>query len=135
VRSAVAGPHLGAVCDGRASRGQGDALLNLFYPDHDAFWLGLLPGVPAVLAFLCSGRRQRSRGCGGASLAADLAQIALLCWQPCSGWRRTAHGLAIALVVADIVALLWLLTNPVFAPVFARERLTALFADVHSNKR
>jgi len=41
-----------------ASRGQGDTLLNLFYPDHDAFWLGLLPGVPAVLAFLCSGRRQ-----------------------------------------------------------------------------
>ena len=29
-----------------ASRGQGDTLLNLFYPDHDAFWLGLLPGVP-----------------------------------------------------------------------------------------
>ena len=40
-----------------ASRGQGDTLLNLFYPDHDAFWLGLLPGVPAVVAFLCSGRR------------------------------------------------------------------------------
>jgi hypothetical protein len=38
-----------------ASRQQGDALLNLFYPDHDAFWLGLLPGVPAVLAFLVAG--------------------------------------------------------------------------------
>ncbi len=34
-----------------ASRGQGDTLLNLFYPDHDAFWIGLLPGIPAVLAF------------------------------------------------------------------------------------
>jgi hypothetical protein len=26
-----------------ASRQQGDAILNLFYPDHDRFWLGLLP--------------------------------------------------------------------------------------------
>ena len=42
-----------------ASRQQGDALLNLFYPDHDNFWLGLLPGIPAVLAFLISGHRQR----------------------------------------------------------------------------
>ena len=40
-----------------ASRDQGDALLNLFYPDHSLFWIGLLPGVPAVLAFLLSGRR------------------------------------------------------------------------------
>ncbi len=34
-----------------ASREQGTALLNLFYPDHDNFWLGLIPGIPAVLAF------------------------------------------------------------------------------------
>lgn len=40
-----------------ASREQGTALLNLFYPDHDNFWLGLIPGIPAVLAFLLSGRR------------------------------------------------------------------------------
>lgn len=42
-----------------ASRQQGDVLLNLFYPDHDNFWLGLLPGIPAVLAFIVSGQRQR----------------------------------------------------------------------------
>lgn len=55
-----------------ASRGQGDTLLNLFYPDHDAFWLGLLPGVPAVVAFLCSGRRHMiPRLWGGASRVAD----------------------------------------------------------------
>ena len=30
-----------------ASREQGTALLNLFYPDHDNFWLGLIPGIPA----------------------------------------------------------------------------------------
>lgn len=40
-----------------ASREQGTALLNLFYPDHDNFWLGLIHGIPAVLAFLLSGRR------------------------------------------------------------------------------
>lgn len=39
-----------------SSREQDNTLLNLFYPDHDAFWLGLLPGVPAVLAFLLSRR-------------------------------------------------------------------------------
>lgn len=38
-----------------ASREQGTVLLNLFYPDHDNFWLGLIPGIPAVLAFLLSG--------------------------------------------------------------------------------
>lgn len=48
-----------------ASRQQGDAILNLFYPDHERFWLGLLPGVPAVLAFLLSGYRQRLPRLGG----------------------------------------------------------------------
>ena len=35
-----------------ASRGQGDTLLKLFYPDHDAFWLGLLPGRTGGGGFL-----------------------------------------------------------------------------------
>ena len=42
-----------------ASRQQGAALLALFYPDSEAFWVGLLPGIPAVIAFLLSGRRGR----------------------------------------------------------------------------
>lgn len=41
-----------------------DALLNLFYPDHDNFWLGCIPGIPAVLAFIISGHRQRFPGSG-----------------------------------------------------------------------
>ncbi|EAP5710840.1 DUF2919 domain-containing protein, partial [Salmonella enterica] len=45
-----------------SSRGQGNTLLNFFYPDHDNFWLGLLPGVPAVVAFLLSGRREAFPG-------------------------------------------------------------------------
>ena len=48
-----------------ASRQQGDAILNLFYPDHDRFWLGLLPGVPAVLAFLLAAIVSACRACGG----------------------------------------------------------------------
>ncbi|WP_411899835.1 DUF2919 domain-containing protein, partial [Salmonella enterica] len=45
-----------------SSRGQGNTLLNFFYPDHDNFWLVLLPGVPAVVAFLLSGRREAVPG-------------------------------------------------------------------------
>lgn len=40
-----------------ASRGQGEALLGLFYPDRQSFWLGLAAGMPAMLTFLLSGRR------------------------------------------------------------------------------
>ncbi|MEV8763181.1 DUF2919 domain-containing protein [Klebsiella pneumoniae] len=79
-----------------ASRQQGDAILNLFYPDHERFWLGLLPGVPAVLAFLLSGYRQR------------LPRL----WQPMlwlSG--ESPSSLTIALLVADGYALWWLLTS------------------------
>ena len=97
-----------------ASRGQGDTLLNLFYPDHDAFWLGLLPGVPAVVAFLCSGRRHAiPRFWGALRWLLVLAQVALLFWQPVLWWYgEPLTDTGVALVVADIVALLWLLTNP-----------------------
>ncbi|MCG5126678.1 DUF2919 domain-containing protein [Enterobacter mori] len=97
-----------------ASRGQGDTLLNLFYPDHDAFWMGLLPGIPAVLAFLVSGRRHLlPRFWGALRWLLILAQIALLFWQPVLWWYgEPPTGIGIVLVVADIVALLWLLTNP-----------------------
>lgn len=40
-----------------ASREQGAAILNIFYPDSTLFLLSLIPGIPAVLAFLLSGRR------------------------------------------------------------------------------
>lgn len=114
MRSAASGPHLGAVCNGRRVARAGDTLLTLFYPDHDAFWLGLLPGVPAVVAFLCSGRRhvipRLWRALRGLLI---LAQIALLFWQPVLWWYgEPLTGIGVALVVADIVALLWLLTNP-----------------------
>lgn len=107
-----------------SSREQGNTLLNLFYPDHDAFWLGLLPGVPAVLAFLLSGRRfafpviwRRLRG------LLILAQLVLLCWQPVM-WLTgdPLNGVGLALLVADIVALIWLLTNQRLRACFSLEK-------------
>ena len=96
-----------------ASREQGTALLNLFYPDHDNFWLGLIPGIPAVLAFLLSGRRATfPRTWRVLYFLLLLAQVVLLCWQP---WLwlngESVSGIGLALVVAALVALIWLLTN------------------------
>ncbi|XNM56897.1 DUF2919 family protein [Escherichia coli] len=107
-----------------ASREQGTALLNLFYPDHDNFWLGF-----------------RSRYSGGAGIFAGgwrasfpriwhvlyflllLAQVVLLCWQP---WLwlngESVSGIGLALVVADIVALIWLLTNRRLRACFNEEK-------------
>ncbi len=42
-----------------ASRQQGSDLLALFYPDSQAFWLGLALGVPAAAGLLLTGYRQR----------------------------------------------------------------------------
>ncbi|HDR2753400.1 TPA: DUF2919 domain-containing protein [Enterobacter asburiae] len=107
-----------------ASRGQGDTLLTFFYPDHDAFWLGLLPGVPAVVAFLCSGRRHLiPRIWQALRWLLIVAQIALLCWQPVLWlYGEPLTGLGIGLLVADIVALIWLLTNPRLRACFTPEK-------------
>lgn len=96
-----------------ASRQQGDTLLNLFYPDHDNFWLGLLPGVPAVVAFLVSGRRfQLPRFWSLMRWALIVAQTALLFWQPVL-WLQgePLSGMGLALVILDGFALWWLLAN------------------------
>jgi Protein of unknown function (DUF2919) len=96
-----------------ASRQQGDTLLNLFYPDHDNFWLGLLPGVPAVVAFLLSGRRhQLPRLWALMRGLLILAQLALLIWQPLLWWQgEPLSGIGLALVIVDGFALWWLLSN------------------------
>lgn len=106
-----------------ASRDQGDALLNLFYPDHSLFWIGLLPGVPAVLAFLLSGRRHvYPRAWRLLHPVLVVAQLILLFWQPwlwLSG--EAVSGVGVSLLVFDIYALWWLLSN---------RRLRACFRDV-----
>ncbi len=96
-----------------ASRQQGEALLNLFYPDRDAFWLGLIPGIPAVLAFLISGRRRQFPHLWQRwHWVLIAAQLMILLWQ-IMGILQTDRpgGIALALLVADGVALVWLLTH------------------------
>jgi len=103
-----------------ASRDQGNAILSWFYPDHDHFWLGLLPGLPAALAFLLSGRRHlwpilwpRLRG------VLVVTQLLLLVWQ-CSGLAdEEISGITIALLIMDILALWWLATNRRLRDYFA----------------
>lgn len=106
-----------------ASREQGGALLGLFYPDHDNFWLGLLPGVPAVLTFLMSGRRQHfPRLWRALRPLLIIAQCVLLVWQPWL-WLQgePLSGIGLSLVLIDLFALWWLMTHP---------RLRACFQEI-----
>lgn len=111
-----------------ASRQQGDAILNLFYPDHDRFWLGLLPGVPAVLAFLLSGYRQRlPRAWRAMRWLLVLSQLLLLLWQPMlwlSG--ESPSSLTIGLWLCPVVAVNQPSPGRLFSP---DHLLRALFAD------
>lgn len=96
-----------------ASRQQGDTLLTLFYPDHDNFWLGLLPGLPAVVAFLLSGRRQHyPRLWFWLRSVLILAQAVLCLWQPLL-WLRgeSVTGPGLSFLVMDIFALWWLISH------------------------
>lgn len=107
-----------------SSREQGNTLLNLFYPDHDNFWLGLLPGVPAVLAFLLSGRRHAFPALWRMFyVVLILAQASLLGWQLWL-WLQgePLNGVSLALAVADLVALIWLLTHRRLRACFAIEK-------------
>lgn len=106
-----------------ASREQGGALLGLFYPDHDNFWLSLVPGLPAVLAFLMSGRRQHFPRLWRALYPLLLiAQCGLLLWQPWLWLQGEAvSGVSLSLLVVDLFALWWLLVNP---------RLRACFREI-----
>ncbi len=97
-----------------ASRQQGAALLALFYPDSEAFWVGLLPGIPAVIAFLLSGRRGRWPNLWSAWRGVLIAaQCGILLWQISMVVTGEAlSGVTLALLIFDITALVWLLTNP-----------------------
>lgn len=115
----------GAVHYGGASRQQGDVLLNLFYPDHDNFWLGLLPGIPAVLAFIVSGQRQRfPRLWPLMRWLLVLSQTLLLLWQPLlwlSG--ESPSMLTIGLLIADLYAFWWLLASRRLKACFQEDRV------------
>ncbi len=117
---------MGAISDGTgASRQQGDALLNLFYPDHDNFWLGLLPGIPAVLAFIISGHRQRfPRLWPMMRWLLVLSQLLLLVWQPLL-WMsgESPSAVTIGLLAADLYALWWLLSSRRLKACFREEQV------------
>ncbi len=107
-----------------ASRQQGDALLGLFYPDRDNFWLGLLPGVPAALAFVISGRRHLwPRLWAAWRWVLIAAQVAVLVWQIVVIWRGEAlTGMTLALLTGDVFALWWLCTSRRLRDYFAPQR-------------
>ncbi|EKM6456469.1 DUF2919 domain-containing protein [Cronobacter dublinensis] len=94
-----------------ASRGQGEALLGLFYPDRQGFWMGLAAGIPAMLTFLLSGRRHdRPRLWRYARYVLMLTQALMLASQALLLWRDAPGGIALALLALDAWAL-WLLAS------------------------
>ncbi|MCA1922538.1 DUF2919 domain-containing protein [Buttiauxella noackiae] len=96
-----------------ASRQQGDAILGVFYPDRDNFWFGLLPGVPAALAFMISGRRHLyPRVWAAVRWVLIAAQLVLLTWQLLLLWQgEDLTGVTLLLLLADLFALWWLATS------------------------
>ncbi|WP_426712811.1 DUF2919 domain-containing protein [Cronobacter muytjensii] len=94
-----------------ASRGQGEALLALFYPDRQSFWMGLAAGMPAMLTFLLSGRRHDyPRLWRYARYVLMLTQALMLISQALLLWRDAPGGIALALLALDAWAL-WLLAS------------------------
>lgn len=97
-----------------ASRDQGTGLLQLFYPDTQRFWYGMLLGLPAALAFLICGRRQhwpRLWRCWRWVLALSL--VAALLGALHSLWQQGANEplLDSLLALSDALALGYLLLN------------------------
>lgn len=103
-----------------ASREQGEAILASFYPDSDYFWLGLLPGIPAALTFLLSGRRHLwPRLWPKLRWVLIITQLLLLIWQ-CSGlFEAQVSEITLLLLVIDILALWWLVMNRRLRDYFA----------------
>ena len=61
-----------------ASREQGTALLNLFYPDHDNFWLGLISGGAGIFAEWSAGFISPYLACALFSVAVGASGFTLL---------------------------------------------------------
>ncbi|KQN54956.1 DUF2919 domain-containing protein [Erwinia sp. Leaf53] len=96
-----------------ASRQQGASLLELFYPDTHAFWLGLALGLPAAAGLLLTGYRQRLprlwqawRWVLCATLLVMLALQAALLWQGDEPPSPPVIGVMLLDVLA-LCALLW----------------------------
>ncbi|QKJ88132.1 hypothetical protein PMPD1_3207 [Paramixta manurensis] len=103
-----------------ASRQQGASLLALFYPDSQAFWLGLGLGVPAALGLLLTGYRQRLPRLWQSwryVLSISLFASALLqgwWWQDDDSFSPAVAGL----MAVDLLAMGYLLGNRRLRDVF-----------------
>jgi len=96
------------------SQQQGGGLLQLFYPDTQRFWYGILLGLPAALAFLIGPRRhlwprlwRAWRWVLSASVLAALGGSLLNLWQQDSN----LPALDSVLALLDALALAYLLWN------------------------
>lgn len=92
-----------------ASRQQGTTLLELFYPDTHAFWLGMALGCPAAVGLLLTGYRQKLPRLWQIwrwVLAATLT--VMLCQQGLSLWLNEESISPLVLLVStlDVLALL-----------------------------
>jgi len=95
-----------------ASRQQGTALLELFYPDTQAVWLGIGLGVPAAAGLLLTGYRQRFPRLWQTwrwVLIATLGMMLIL--QGRLLWQQDAQTSPLVLLVSllDVLALMLLL--------------------------
>lgn len=97
-----------------ASRQQGEGLLQLFYPDTQRFWYGILLGLPAALAFLIGPRRhQWSRLWRAWRWVLSASVLAALGGSLFSLWQQDSNQPALDMVLAllDVLALAYLLLN------------------------
>jgi hypothetical protein len=107
-----------------ASRQQGNDLMALFYPDRQAFWIGLILGLPALSALLLTGYRRRWPGIWRIWRPVLVLSLLInLLWQG----GQFAQGdllsspLPLLLTLFDLLALLWLQFNPRLRDCFLPE--------------
>lgn len=88
--------------------------LRFFYPDHQAFWGGLLMGLPALAGFfLCSWRQHFLRLWHHAYWVLLVAQVVIMCQTARHFFQDDASSLvSLLFCVADSVAFFWWVTNP-----------------------
>ena len=97
-----------------ASRQQGNDLLALFYPDQQAFWIGLALGLPALAGMLLTGYRTRwPRLWQHWRSVLALSLLVNLLWQGVQFIQGDllSSPLPLLLTLFDLLALIWLQSN------------------------
>ncbi|WP_442955738.1 DUF2919 family protein [Pantoea sp. T14] len=107
-----------------ASRQQGNDLLALFYPDRQAFWIGLALGTPALLGMLLTGYRTRWPRLWQYWRNVLLLSLWInLLWQGVQFTQGDllSSPLPLLLTLFDLLALLWLQFNTRLRDCFSPE--------------